>query len=61
LVCAVEHSSVGRPVRPAPLASYRQPATGRSDAVPACRYHVDGSRIDGGGCGRDVHRWRKRS
>jgi glycosyltransferase involved in cell wall biosynthesis len=50
-LCAVEHCAVGRPVIASAVGGHLDNL--RPDAAilipPACRYHVDGSRIDGGG------------
>jgi glycosyltransferase involved in cell wall biosynthesis len=55
-LCAVEHVSVGRPVVASAVGGHLDNL--KSDSVtlipPSCRYHVDGSRVDGGGVGEIV-------
>jgi glycosyltransferase involved in cell wall biosynthesis len=55
-LCAFEQSSVGRPVVASAVGGHLDNL--RPEAVTlvpsACRYHVDGSRIDGGGVGEIV-------
>lgn len=50
-LCAVEHSSVGRVVVASAVGGHVDNLSHESVILlpPACRYHVDGSRVDGGG------------